>query len=671
MVLAIIPVFVFIVFRSFFSSLPLIGHDWPVVFSEAVRGLSGVPQAWSQLLEGGFGGSTLPVLWVDSYYQFVFAVFTGVFGFPFALVERIFFVFPWCIGSILGSYVLIKHVLKSRVAASIGVLVYVVNTYILMILSGGQVHIAIAYGITPWTWYFWLRVFEQSRKRMFFSRPGIAFAFAFNVQVLFDVRIAFVNAFALGLYCAYIFFSRNTLKRQDKTIIVYPVIFTAVSIILIQSFWLLPLALHRQNAFGGISSGLKTGGDASFYSFGTLSHSLSLLHPNWPENIFGKVYFFRPEFLLIPLLAFTGLLMVKVRQYKSDSLILFFAGLAVLGSLLSTGMREPLGAIYAWMFRNIPGFSLFRDPTKFYVLTALCYSVLIPFSLIQMWDKIRTGFPALSKVKKHIPLVFIIAWGALHYQAFSGLPGFLRAQAIPASYIELKNTLSAEREFFRILWVPERSRYAYASVRHPFVSVYSLFGTAGQTDVLNAFVDDSADKTVSQAGIKYVVVIDDVFGEFFTKDRSYDPQFYEHTVHVLDSRPWLKRKHTFGKIVVYEVNGYEPLFSVLNRFGEETDEVKYSMIKPTEYHVQVPVESVELVMRQTYDPGWEILSGSGQTHNAEQAGNYLRFPLSNERSYRLVYKPQQWVVVGLVLSGLTVFGLVWMLLYETYNLRKK
>ena len=37
-------------------------------------------------------------------------------------------------------------------------------------------------------------------------------------------------------------------------------------------------------------------------------HALSLLHPNWPENLFGKVYFLQPEFLILPILAFSAFL---------------------------------------------------------------------------------------------------------------------------------------------------------------------------------------------------------------------------------------------------------------------------------------------------------------------------------------------------------------------------
>ena len=39
--------------------------------------------------------------------------------------------------------------------------------------------------------------------------------------------------------------------------------------------------------------------------------------------------------------------------------------------------NEPLGGFYGWMFSNIPGMQLFRDSSKFAVLVAAGYAVLI------------------------------------------------------------------------------------------------------------------------------------------------------------------------------------------------------------------------------------------------------------------------------------------------------
>ena len=64
--------------------------------------------------------------------------------------------------------------------------------------------------------------------------------------------------------------------------------------------------------------------------------------------------------------------------------IRFFLILSLLGVFLAKGSNEPFGQIYIWLFEHIPGFVMFRDPTKWYMLIAVSYSVLIPYSIYKI-----------------------------------------------------------------------------------------------------------------------------------------------------------------------------------------------------------------------------------------------------------------------------------------------
>ena len=55
--------------------------------------------------------------------------------------------------------------------------------------------------------------------------------------------------------------------------------------------------------------------------------------------------------------------------------ILFFAGVAVVGILLSKQTSQPFDSLYYWLYDNMPGFNAFREASKFYVLIALGYAV--------------------------------------------------------------------------------------------------------------------------------------------------------------------------------------------------------------------------------------------------------------------------------------------------------
>jgi hypothetical protein len=84
----------------------------------------------------------------------------------------------------------------------------------------------------------------------------------------------------------------------------------------LNSFWIVPNILSYTNAYHATVGDISL----SFFSVAALSNSISLLHPNWPENLFGKVYFLQPEFLVLPMVAFSSLLFVKTLRVSSDGL---------------------------------------------------------------------------------------------------------------------------------------------------------------------------------------------------------------------------------------------------------------------------------------------------------------------------------------------------------------
>ena len=148
----------------------------------------------------------------------------------------------------------------------------------------------------------------------------------------------------------------------------------------VNAFWVIPMAVMKNNPLESLGSAYTSIDALKFYSFADFSHALSLLHPNWPENLFGKTYFLQSEFVIIPLIAFASLLFIGQRA-DSKKQIVFFSILALIGAFLAKGAQEPFGSVYQWMFTHVPGFVMFRDPTKWYVLVALGYSVLVPITL--------------------------------------------------------------------------------------------------------------------------------------------------------------------------------------------------------------------------------------------------------------------------------------------------
>src|SRR4030042_1446903 len=125
---------------------------------------------------------------------------------------------------------------------------------------------------------------------------------------------------------------------------------------------------------------------------------------------------------------------LPVRQHR----IFFLVLLGLTGAFLAKGAQEPFGRIYNLMFANIPGFILFRDPTKFYVLTALSYAVLIPLTIELLSEKFHK-----YRLKTFLTVIFLGFWIITIRQALWGnfiMP--LRSQEIPDNYIALHQKIS-------------------------------------------------------------------------------------------------------------------------------------------------------------------------------------------------------------------------------------
>lgn len=242
-----------------------------------------------------------------------------------------------------------------------------------MVVGGGQMGVAMAYALTPLVLSVFVKMFRAPGvKRQ--AMAGLILTF----QTMFDPRISLLTLGAVALY-GLINQNLASLKR-----LILPILITLG----FHSIWLLSMIKAVQNVLP------TTHGESnwiSFLSFADFSNAISLLHPNWPENIFGKVYFLRAEFLILPILAFSSLFFTKIKSDKKriQTNILFFASLALVGAFLAKGSNPPFGGIYPWLFENLPMMKLFRDPTKFYFLVALAYSILISYTLKKIFLKVK------------------------------------------------------------------------------------------------------------------------------------------------------------------------------------------------------------------------------------------------------------------------------------------
>ena len=484
------------IYRSWFTALPLTSGDWPYLFIENIKEFSWFPE--------------IRFLWLSPYYQILTKIVVQYVGVPWVITEKVFWFLPFIILSFFASYKLTRSML--------GALIYTTNTYALMIVGGGQMGVAMAYAIAP-------LVLKRFNLQSSIFKSILITGAIFAIQVMFDPRIAILTLVASILY--YVFKLREMPPLPMRTSIGIAA--------LLNLYWIVPL-LRSQTSIAQ-QLGEATVDSVKFLSFATFEQTISLLHPNWPENIFGKVHFVQSEFLFLPIIAFSSLFIAK----KSRT-ILYFSFLALLGAFLAKGANEPFGEVYIWLFNHIPGFVLFRDPSKFYLYTALAFSVLIPL-VIQ-----RTGKTKL------LSLFFILFWLFTIREAFFGqLTGTFRPANVPQEYIKLKDFFNTQYDSFQTLWIPERQRFGFSSKLHPGIDAQLLSKQSSISGMIHWVSNEETQRELMAMQVKYIIVPYDSRGELFLTDRKYDEKLYLDTMDKIFTVPWLHKVDAFFRIGVFEV----------------------------------------------------------------------------------------------------------------------
>jgi hypothetical protein len=101
----------------------------------------------------------------------------------------------------------------------------------------------------------------------------------------------------------------------------------------------------------------------------------------------------RPEFLILPLLAYASLLFISKAIKQESKLLLFFALLGLLGSFLAKGANDPFGFIYLWMFDHIPGFVTAADKSEVLII----FTPAVPATHIQKNYFIQNGYTLVKR----------------------------------------------------------------------------------------------------------------------------------------------------------------------------------------------------------------------------------------------------------------------------------
>lgn len=610
----------------------LTSSDWLYQGPETLKEFFSFPSIWSSITSFGdinFGISFTPFLILYSILSH--------WNVSYALSERIVFLWPILIAFPLCSYIFLKKNIGNSLAAIIGSFVYCYNTYF-SVIKTGHLTLLVAYAFIPLVLLYFQKTLEKKQMRYAVLTGILGFIVSF-----YEFRAFYILCLVLFLYFLfYIFFVEKIRSLNSVSKIFFFAGMPIIIVILLNVYWLIPLARTGTLVTNPFFNRSLFGNE-----FLNISYAFTLFHPFWTGT---KTAIFEVQpipfyFWLIPLFAFLGLYF-----NRKSKIVLFFGIITLVGIFLTKQVGEPFSYIYPWLYNNFPGFNAFREASKFYLLIALGYSVLIAAFIDWLWNNWTKG---KAKVNGKYFLTILIA-GLFLWNMKPIITGefetLFTPRRIPKDYIIIKNFILQQPVFSRTYWMPTYSRWNVYTNNHPQISaVNELNGSWNNLmrqevkmdrysygELMLMFMQKPYVNTLLDlSSVRYVIIP--------IRDSANDDDFFvhygetrEYYIRKLDKLDYLQKINIGTKeVVVYENKEYRP--HIYTTSSKETiykkipyQNVDYEFINPTQYKVTLKniSQPVYVNFSESYNPKWRLRIGAFNWYEVFTKQNYF-LPESN------------------------------------------
>lgn len=430
---------------------PRVANDFSLVSLPNIKSLFDLPQTWIISGTESLGEYTAFTLWAWPFT--FFQGFLAHLNISFYLIQRVLFIIGFLLLGGTGIWRLCKIYGLSSLSIAISTIFYLTNTYIILLVDGGQLSIALAYSLFPWAFIFFNNSIYGSIKK-----KVLAGLFIWGIGV-FDIRfiyIFFILSLIKFIYDFLLIKKRsNCFLNYLKTALVIISILTGLN-----AYWILilikfPISITFYQQLT----------QTFFSSFISFAHALLLLSPNWYKNVFGQLSVIKIDFFLILVLVILAPILKR-----RDKVVGFWLVVAIVSLFLTKGTSEPFPKLYQWFYYNIPGFSLFRDSSKFFFLVSISYSVLMGISVDYIQKRIK-GYKMKS-------LFFIILVSYFTYLSspvwLNKMTGTFADPFLQKEYTEVNSFFKSEKIDSSIFWIPTISPMTELNYSHPSLEASRL-----------------------------------------------------------------------------------------------------------------------------------------------------------------------------------------------------
>lgn len=531
----------------------LFSWDWTNWPDKTVKGLFPFGQGtYINFYDFGFQN-------IEVYLNLFYILWGGIGSYVAA--SKLTVMIPIAILSVLSPYLLIKHLTGDKRIAFISALFFAFNTNLLY-LELSHLQIAFLFSLSPLILLSFIKLIDD-----FTGKNLILFSLIYSVGVCYELRIAYIILVVLLVY-SIIFISKKDFLKNIFRYFLLAFITTILNL-----FWLLPVIFSDKEAISDTTNrGLF--GDKFFNLF----YSLADFNHYWSGT---EVQTFTLQNIpavawIVPILAIALLLNFKKIKNESDKkYVLFFSVILSLGILLTKQSAEPFTGLYLWLYNSFPGFNLFREASKFFILVSIGYLGLFSYFLRYLiinnkhiGRKFRFCFLAT--------FCLLFLWNAK--PLVTGEVGYLFTEKIePAEYKTLNSFIAQQPGFFRTISFPITSKWLYFNTDKPKVSAVTIKGDAYKSFynippadekfyanfIFDPFKQNFGDYLADISAIKYFIVPmedkqDDVY-EFYGSA-------YQEYIQKIKELGFLQEVKLDGlsKIKVYENKNYKPYIFPLN-----------------------------------------------------------------------------------------------------------
>lgn len=390
-------------------------------------------------------GSPLTGLVGNSVYNLPLIGLSLAFG-SVAFAQKVLLVLLMALGG-FGFYLVFKYIVRSRTAGFVAGLCMMFNPFTFARWEYGHNTILLAYMVLPFAVLSFFKVMREGGRismfvcglllaLMIYASPQVAYMFILFALLYAIFDLAFSGRTGI---------SRRILMRGVQVGLILIVALVAAFPFFYQLVMVnLPVYSTRaEEAAVAISPNDITGSIIPQTAL-VVFVILAFFYLWWKSGLTKLYWWWKND-----LAGDSSPFLIKANRQQ----ILFFAVLGFSSLFLVLLIIEPLTPIYYWLFNNVPGFGMFREADKFFMLSALSAAFFLGLA--------AEGFKrymakSSSMVRKALPLIFIsMIVLASSWQFLTGdIAGTIGTVQIPAAYQELDSWLTSQNGDFRIAFFP-------------------------------------------------------------------------------------------------------------------------------------------------------------------------------------------------------------------------